>query len=92
MEHIVNMKVWNKSDPNIPEDAVYIGRPSKWGNPFIVGQHGTRREVIEKYKSWLMNQPQLLEDVKKELKGKDLVCFCVPRACHGKILMEIANA
>lgn len=32
---------------------VYIGRPSKWGNPFIVGADGTRDEVIQKYKDWI---------------------------------------
>ncbi len=27
---------------------VYVGRPSKWGNPFVIGRDGRRGEVIRK--------------------------------------------
>jgi hypothetical protein len=37
-------------------DGVYIGRPSLLGNPFKIGQHGTRREVIQRYRAWLWQQ------------------------------------
>jgi hypothetical protein len=84
-------KVLNRSKDNIPAGSVFIGRPSKWGNPFIIGKDGTRTAVIDKYKNWIMNQPELLNDIKKELKGKDLVCYCSPKKCHGDILLEIAN-
>ena len=70
---------------------VYIGRPSKWGNPFVIGKHGTRDEVIQKYREWLMSQPELLAEV-KTLKGKVLGCYCAPAACHGDFLSELANA
>ena len=70
---------------------VYIGRPSQWGNPFVIGLDGTREEVIEKYRIWLMSQPELIEKAKEELKGKRLACWCAPLACHGDILSEIAN-
>ncbi|PIW12451.1 MAG: hypothetical protein COW35_01440, partial [Candidatus Infernicultor aquiphilus] len=40
---------------------VYIGRPSKWGNPFTIGKDGTRSEVIEKYRIWLMKNQNLLD-------------------------------
>lgn len=69
---------------------VYIGRPSKWGNPFVIGRDGTRAEVIAKYKAWLEGQPHLMDDL-HELKGKTLGCWCAPAACHGDILMELAN-
>lgn len=72
-------------------DGVYIGRPSKWGNPFVIGDNGTRTEVIQKYRKWLSSQPELMEAVRKELKGKNLVCYCAPLACHGDVLLEIAN-
>lgn len=39
---------------------VYIGRPSKWGNPFSIGRDGSREEVIEKYREWIESQPDLL--------------------------------
>lgn len=69
---------------------VYIGRPSKWGNPFIIGIHGTRDEVIQKYIEWLYNQPQLLQSI-PELKNKVLGCWCHPESCHGDILVRLAN-
>ena len=69
---------------------VYIGRPGKWGNPFTIEADGNREEVIQKYIDWLMNQPNLLNDV-HELKDKILGCWCSPNACHGDILAEIAN-
>jgi hypothetical protein len=72
-------------------DGVYIGRPSVFGNPFEIGKDGNRKEVIEKYKSYLESRPDLIEKAKNELKGKDLVCWCAPLPCHGDILLKIAN-
>jgi hypothetical protein len=72
---------------------VYVGRgrDSKWGNPYMIGRDGTREEVIEKYRQWLLSQPALVEEVKRELAGKVLGCFCAPFACHAEILAEIAG-
>lgn len=64
---------------------VYIGRGSKWGNPFILGQHGTREEVISKYEAYIMNRPDLIQAL-PELINKTLGCWCAPKACHGDIL------
>ncbi|MBB6469416.1 hypothetical protein HNQ96_005306 [Aminobacter lissarensis] len=69
---------------------VYVGRPSKWGNPFVIGRDGSRAEVIAKYRAWLSSQPELL-DALDELRGRDLVCWCAPHACHGDVLIELAN-
>lgn len=66
---------------------VYIGRPSKWGNPFTIGKDGTRDEVIGRYKTWVETQTLPYE----ELRGKVLGCWCAPLPCHGDILMELAN-
>lgn len=77
---------------NIPENSVYIGRGSKFGNPFVINQHGNRAEVIAKYKEHIQNDPKLLAEAKTELSGKNLVCFCAPLACHGDVLLEIANS
>ena len=41
-------------------DRVYVGRPSKWGNPFVIGRDGTREEVIAKYRDWILRQPALV--------------------------------
>lgn len=84
-------KVYNKyKDKSIPADAVYIGRPSKWGNPFPIDVNG-REAVVEKYDAWLHQNNSLMDEARVELKGKDLVCFCAPKVCHGDILLEVAN-
>ena len=84
-------KVYNRYKDIVPAGAVYVGRPSKFGNPFIVGQDGTRDEVIEKYYEYLKENPELVEEIKKELAGKDLSCYCSPLPCHGDVLLFIAN-
>ena len=86
-------KVLNRKDVSNPPNSVYIGRPSKWANPFIIGKDGTREEVIKKYKDWLLETEWttgLILDI-GELRGKDLVCWCSPLPCHGDILLELAN-
>ena len=65
---------------------VYIGRPSKWGNPFT---SGTRSEVIARYKEWIITQPQFAD--LESLRGKILGCWCAPKACHGDVLIELLN-
>jgi hypothetical protein len=74
------------------EYDVYIGRPSCWGNQFNIGPDGTRDEVVEKYRAWLLSRPVLIERCKRELKGKVLGCWCAPKSCHGDVLAEIANS
>lgn len=70
---------------------VYVGRPSKWGNPFVLGRDGTREEVVAKYREWLTQQRPDLAGQIGELRGKVLGCFCAPLACHGDVLLELAN-
>jgi hypothetical protein len=67
---------------------VYIGRPSKWGNPFTIGEDGSRDEVISKYEAYIMSCPDLLNAL-PELRGKILGCWCKPQACHGDILVRM---
>ena len=70
---------------------VYIGRPSKWGNPFKIGKDGSREDVIQKYRQWILAKPQLMAQLSTELKGKTLGCWCKPSACHGDVLAELAD-
>lgn len=84
-------KVFNKYHNDAPADAVYIGRGSPYGNPFAIGKDGNRAEVIQKFKAYIDANEALLAQVKRELHGKDLVCFCKPASCHGDILLIIAN-
>lgn len=71
---------------------VYVGRPSKYGNPFILGRHGTRDQVIEKFRAWFYTQPSLMVDAKQELVGKRLGCHCSPKPCHADVLVEYVDA
>ena len=73
------------------EGSVYVGRPSKWGNPFKVGKDGTLDDVIIKYIDWMKSQPELIEAAKQELKGKSLACHCKPSVCHADLLLAISN-
>lgn len=99
-------KVWRMRDPACPTDAVYVGRAwrdvpaSKFGNPFHVGQRRSnfepsdapRMRAIEQFREWLLSKPELVEAAKAELRGKHLVCWCAPLACHADVLLEIANS
>ncbi len=78
---------------------VYIGRGSKWGNPFTHKDGTTaqfkvasREEAVTAYRNWITNGDgqHLLNDI-HELEGKVLGCFCKPAACHGDVLVELAN-
>lgn len=83
-------KVLNKHKDVIPSDSVYIGRPSKWGNPFIVGKDCTREQAVEKFAEYVLSNDDLMSSL-HELRGKNLVCFCAPKLCHGDILIILAN-
>lgn len=70
---------------------VYIGRPSKWGNPFTVEKHG-RAKAIKKYESYIrakLAKNKKLQDELLSMDGKKLGCFCKPKACHGDVLVKI---
>ena len=77
---------------------VYIGRGSKWGNPYShlpssytgVIKVDTREEAIEKFEIYLLTNENLMNDL-GELKGKRLGCFCKPKACHGDVLAKYAE-
>ena len=108
----------------MPPNTVYVGRPTKWGNPFVAEKDGQnshdymhtfsakmavdsfRRTIVDGWSSipchkWPKRGGHLLiprefvtiEDVKRELRGKDLACWCpLDQPCHADVLLEIANA
>jgi len=79
---------------------VYIGRPSKWSNPFAhrpsvftVTLVKTREEAVRRYEEWIVKQDGLLKDL-HEIRGKVLGCpGCNPdtQRCHGHILALLAD-
>lgn len=83
-------KVWHMKDPDLPDNhAIYVGRPSIYGNPFKMPDDGTREEVIKRFREEAL--PNIPEEQIDFLKGKDLVCWCAPEACHADVLLEVAN-
>lgn len=75
--------------------TLYIGRPSKWGNPFSHLPNtmadffvSSREEAVDKYEDYLRNNKYLIECL-GELDGKILGCFCKPQRCHGDILIKL---
>ena len=88
-------------DGNDPA-VVYVGRPSNWGNPFLIGRDGTREEVIAKYREYLQTSDRVLAVWIRanvhQLRGRTLACWCAPAGgfkgkvlCHGQILAGLAN-
>lgn len=77
---------------------VYIGRPSKWGNPFSLPrkfndgaeEREIRAAILAKYEHWLREQPELMASL-VDLRGKVLGCWCAPKLCHGDVLSRLAN-
>lgn len=98
-------KDWRK-----PENTVVVSRPSRYGNPFIIGgfkafqndqdpngpitiiQTRSQEEAVEHFR-WLAEQSRYREKVIRDLRGKNLACWCKPGTpCHADILLEIANS
>ena len=88
----------------MPEGAVYVGRPTKWGNPFMPqrdsdycpkAQSMLLEWAADVYRDWLQlpEQAELVTAIRTELRGKDLACWCpVGQSCHADVLLEIANS
>lgn len=79
----------------MPENAVYVGRPSKWGNPYTVSGATTADKAVALYREYLRRAPgqQEVKDGLAKLRGKDLACWCpLDQPCHADVLLELANA
>lgn len=97
----LNLQEWMDDEQN-----VYIGRSnvvfiegirfpkhaSPFANPYKIGKDGTREEVLEKYKKYIINKikhDEKFKDSLLKLKGKTLGCWCNPEPCHGDILLKL---
>ena len=81
----------------LPPNAVYVGRPTKWGNPYLVQPLSgmTRQDAVQAYlhhiNGNLWTSPNK-QEIRDELRGKDLACWCpLDQPCHADVLLEIAN-
>mgnify|MGYP001597204917 CR=1 FL=1 len=74
--------------------GVFIGRPSKWGNPFAIGRGDDRAAVIQKFREWVFapERTVLRAEARCELRGQDLYCYCAPLPCHGDVWAQIADS
>ncbi len=71
--------------------AVYVGRPSRYANPYVIGVHGTREECIAQYRA-LLETDHVLRAAVRALRGKDVACWCrLEEACHGDVILAVAN-
>ena len=76
----------------LPAHAVVVSRPTRWGNPHPL-ELG-RAEAVRRYREDLLagRLAVTVEDVRRELRGRDLACWCPPdEPCHADVLIEIAN-
>jgi len=85
-------RVFHMKSGENPKDAVYVGRPSDFGNPFRLRDESKRADVVAKYRVWIKTQPALIAKAREKLKGKPLGCWCAPKPCHADVLLEIANS
>jgi hypothetical protein len=77
----------------MPSDAVYVGRPTKWGNPYKAEEcAGAEVSAVKCFRILVESEPETIADIQRELKGKKLACWCsLDKACHADVLAEIAN-
>jgi hypothetical protein len=79
----------------MPSGAVHVGRPSRWGNPFVISAHRTREQAVDEFRAALLagRLQSSVEQVRRKLAGKDLACWCrLDQACHADVLLELANS
>lgn len=76
-----------------PDGAVIVDRTSRYGNPYRVGVDATdNAEAVEMFRTYLDGRPDLVAMIRRELRGRDLVCFCdLTLPCHADVLLAIAN-
>lgn len=74
----------------MPDGAVYVGRPSKWGNPWVIAPGFDAQACVENYAAYMERHQEFYP--LHELHGKDLACWCpLDHPCHADVLLELAN-
>jgi Domain of unknown function (DUF4326) len=84
-------KVYSRRSGSIPPGAVYVGRPSPWGNPFPMRSESERDAVCDKFEKYATERAARDPLWLAPLQGRDLVCWCAPRRCHAETLLRLAN-
>ena len=81
----------------LPPNTVSVARPTRWGNPFRVGDATipTAREAVHRFRRWIADKMVVgpIPPEPAELRGKNLACWCpLDKPCHADVLLELANA
>jgi hypothetical protein len=87
-------------DWRMPKNTIYVGRPTRWGNPFkkINGSIAhTREGIVELYAEILecneTDRAKWINGHIHELRGKNLACWCrLDQPCHADVLLKLALA
>jgi hypothetical protein len=82
-------KGWRK-----PARTIVVTRSSKWGNPHKVTAELDRAQAVERFRVDLLagRLPFTVEDVQRELVGRDLACWCpLDEPCHADVLLAVAR-
>lgn len=80
-------------------ENVFVGRPSKYGNPYQIGKRydglavNNNKDAVDLFEiMWMDAKPEDILKLQVELKDKNLVCWCdLDKPCHADILLKIAN-
>ena len=91
----------------MPENTVTVARPSRWGNPFVIGKTVVSpveryapepvyvldaAHAVRLYRRWITGSANRGADMVPELAGKNLACWCpLDQPCHADVLLELAN-
>lgn len=83
--------VYNRHHGDTPPDALYIDRGTPAGNPFVVGRDGDRNECCDKFEKWVESDLEVKRCIVEYCRGRDLICSCKPKRCHGDYCLRISN-
>lgn len=88
----------------MPSNTVYVGRPTKWGNPFVpadideaTSNADARLDCVLSFREAIRRADRVYIEFDpadiKELRGKNLACWCpLHLPCHADVLLKLANA
>jgi hypothetical protein len=74
--------------------AKTVARPSRWGNPFVIGRDGSQAECVASFRHWVRGPAQVdyRAAARQELAGYNLACWCaLGTPCHADVLLSLAN-
>ena len=88
----VRLQLSRRRGWRLPDNAVSVARPTRWGNPFRIGVDGDAAACVARFREWMLAEPARVDAARVALRGRDLACWCALDApCHADVLLELAN-